>query len=250
MFQNNERKYPRKLSERETEWLFYLLPEDRPLYAGYRVKINSMLVIGEGRFGEGNLVLGHEGDEPDLSYSSLPVFACGQIIYKECRLQISIHEVYDNKIEISISNIGGDKIPDSLTEVSKWSYSYWEPGSASPFEGDRLREINIKKTKGELVLALSPKNNSAWLYEAKTGLNHIIPVTNFINELLRGNTSIDKTKGINIAYVFENLNRFTDDEFIKALVQYNKQWKKVELYDSDAAIGAEKKGLFKKLFLK
>lgn len=250
MSQNNERKYPRKLSDRETEWLFYLLPEDRPLYAEYRAKINSMLVIGEGRFGEGNLVLGHEGDEPDLSYSSLPVFACGQIIYKECRLQISIHEIYDNKIEVSISNISGDKIPGTLTEASKWSYSYWKPGSASPFEGDRLREIDIKKAKGELVLVLSPKNLSVWLYEAKTGLNRIIPVTNFINELLRGNASIDKTKGINIAYVFENLKKFSDAEFVKALVQYNKQWKKVELYDSDAAIEEEKKGLFKKLFTK
>ena len=203
MSQNNERKYPRKLSDRETEWLFYLLPEDRPLYAEYRAKINSMLVIDEGRFGEGNLVLGHEGDEPDLSYSSLPVFACGQIIYKECCLQVSIHELFDNKIEVSISNISGDKIPGTLTEASKWSYSYWKPGSASPFEGDRLREIDIKKTKG-----------------------------------------------INIAYVFENLKKFTDDEFIKALVQYNKQWKKAELLDSDAAIGTEKKGLFKKLFTK
>ncbi len=243
-----EKKYPRKLNERETEWLFYLLPEERPSYAGYRTKINSMLVIGEGRFGEGNLVLGYEGDEPDLSYSSLPVFACGQIIYKECCLQVSIHELFDNKIEVSISNISGDKIPETLTEVSKWSYSYWKPSLPSPFEGDRLREIDIKKTKGELVLALSPKNNSAWLYEAKTGLNHIIPVTNFINELLRGNTSIDKTKGINIAYVFENLKKFSDAEFVKALVRYNKQWRKVELLDSDAAIGAEKKGLFKKIF--
>jgi len=250
MSQNNERKYPRKLSDRETEWLFYLLPEDRPLYAEYRAKINSMLVIDEGRFGEGNLVLGHEGDEPDLSYSSLPVFACGQIIYKECCLQVSIHELFDNKIEVSISNISGDKIPGTLTEASKWSYSYWKPGSASPFEGDRLREIDIKKTKGELVLALSPKNNSVWLYEAKSELNHIIPVTNFINELLRGNASIDKTKGINIAYVFENLKKFSDAEFVKALVQYNKQWKKVELVDSDAAIDAEKKGLFKKIFNK
>lgn len=244
----SENKYPRKLTQRETDWLFYLLPVDRSAYAEYRTKIESMLVIGEGRFGESNMILGYEGDEPDLSYSSLPVFACGQIEYKECRLQISIHELFDNKIEVSISNLSGDIIPGSLTEAGKWSYSYWKPGTDSPFEGDKLREIEIAKTKGELTLALSPKNFSAWLYEAKTGLNRIIPVTNFINELLRGNTSIDKTKGINIAYVFENLDKFSDAEFVKALVQYNKQWRKVELIDSDAAIGKEKKGLFRKLF--
>lgn len=247
---STKNKYPRKLSQRETDWLFYLLPEDRSAYADYRTKIISMLVIGEGRFGEGNLVLGFEGDRPDLSYSSLPVFACGQIIFKECRLQISIHEFFDSKIEVSISNLAGEKIPDELTELGKWSYSYWKPGKASPFEGDRLREINISKTKGALVLALSPKNFSVWLYEAGTGLNHIIPVTNFINELLRGNTTINKSKGINIAYVFDNLNKFSDAEFVRTVVQYNKQWRKVELPDSDAAIGEEKKGLFKKLFSK
>jgi hypothetical protein len=248
MNSNTSDKYPRRLSERETGWLFYLLPEEIPAYAEYRTRLSSMLVIGEGRFGEGNLVLGYEGDKPDLSYSSLPVFACGQIEFKECRLQISIHELFDNKIEISISNISGEKIPDSLKEVSRWSYSYWKPGAASPFEGDELREIDIAKTKGALVLALSPKNYSLWLYEAKTGLNHIVPVTNFINELLRGNTTVDKSRGINIAYVFENHKQFSDDEFIKALVQYNKQWRKAELLDSDAVLAEEKKGLFGKMF--
>lgn len=243
-----ENKYPRMLSRRETGWLFYLLPEEIPAYAEYRKRIGSMLVIGEGRFGTGNLVLGYEGDKPDLSYSSLPVFACGQVICKECRLQISIHEFFDNKTEVSISNLSGDEIPDELTELGKWSYSYWKPGEPSPFEGDRLREIDISKTKGSLVLALSPQNHSVWLYEAKTGLNHIIPVTNFINELLRGNTSVDKSRGINIAYVFDNLKKFSDSEFVKAAVQYNKQWRKAELHDADAAVGVEKKGLFKKIF--
>jgi hypothetical protein len=242
--------YPRKLTERERGWLFYLLPEDISAYADYRTKIDSMFVIGEGRFGEGNLVLGHKGDEPDLSYSSLPVFACGQIEYKECRLQISIHEFYDNKIEVSISNLSGDKIPPALTEVSKWSYSYWKPGFPSPFANDKLREINITKYIGDLVLVLSPANHSIWLYESKTGFNHIIPVTNFINELLRGNTSIDKTKGINIAFVFDNLAKFSNPEFVKALVQYNKQWRKIELFDSDVAIETPKEGIFKKLFNK
>ncbi len=53
-----------------------------------------------------------------------------------------------------------------------------------------------------------------------------------------------------MAYVFDNLQKFNNEEFVKALVQYNKQWRKVELMDSDAALGKEKKGLFKKLFSK
>jgi hypothetical protein len=246
--QNGQRKYPRKLTELELQWLLYLLPEDRALYSDYRKKISSMLVIGEGRFGEGNLVLGYESDEPDLSYSSLPVFAAGQIKFAECTVQISIHEFFDNKIEISISNLSGSEIPAKLTEISRWSYSYWKPGSPSPFGGDSLREINISKNKGALVLAVSPKNRSVWLYDSKSGANFIIPVTNFINELLRGNTKVDKSKGIDMNFVFSNLDKFSDDDFVKAFVQYNRHWRKVELPDTEVAIGKEKKGLFKKIF--
>lgn len=248
MNQNGLRIYPRKLTEREREWLLYLLPEDSGLYADYRGKVLSMLVIGEGRFGEGNRVLGYEGDEPDLSYSSLPVFACGQIKFKECSVQISIHEFFDNKIETSINNLSGSDIPDELTEISRWSYSYWKPGNPSPFDGDLLREISITKNRNELVLALSPKNRSVWLYDSKSAVNFIIPVTNFINELLRGNTKIDKSKGIDIDFIFLHLDKFTDYEFVYAFVQYNRHWRKVALPDADVAEVKEKKGLFKKIF--
>ncbi|MGH2576040.1 MAG: hypothetical protein ACRDFC_10115, partial [Ignavibacteria bacterium] len=179
--------YPRKLTNFEKEWLCYLLPEDRPGYAAYREKINSMIVIGEGRFGEGNFILGYREDMPDFSYSSLPMFACGQIECEDCRIQISVHELYDDKIEFSISNLLGEVIPDNIYEKKRWSYSYWKPGDKSPFENDNLREIDLSGIKGSLVLAVSKANKSIWLYDGKTQVNHIIPVTNFINELLRGN---------------------------------------------------------------
>jgi hypothetical protein len=245
--QNGQRKYPRKLTPREKDWLFYLLPEESHAYAEYRRNIASMLIIGEGRFGEGNLVLGYEGDSPDLSYSSLPVFACGQIICKGCTIQVCIHELFDNKIEVSLSNLSDSGIPEFLIETGRWSYSYWKPGQPSPFEGDNLREVNVTKNNNELVLALSPESGTIWLYESKSRVNYIIPVTNFINELLRGNPKIDKSGGINIAYIFSNLDKFDDDDFIRAFVQYNKHWHKVGLKDSDI-VHSKKKGLFKKIF--
>ena len=241
MNQNGIRKYPRKLSEFEKELLFYLLPEDRRGYADYRAKIESMLVIGEGRFGEDNLVLGFDKDSPDLSYSSLPVFACGQVVYDNCKLQVSIHEFFDNKIETSINNLAGDTIPDERKEISRWSYSYWKPGGKSPFLNDELREVNITAAKGELVLAISIFNHSVWLYESATGVNHIIPVTNFINELLRGNRTINRSKGIDMNYIFSNLSLFSDEDFRRAMVQYNKQWHKVDLRDAEVVLEKKKK---------
>jgi hypothetical protein len=232
---DEEEKYPRALTQRDKEWLFYLLPQDRSGYAVYREKIDSMVVIGEGRFGPGNYVLGQRGDEPDLSYSSLPMFASGQIICKECAIQISIHELYDNKIEISINNISGDEIPDNLTETGRWSYSYWALGKESPFLDDKLREVNLSSQKGRAVLAISPAGQRIWLYDDNTKLNYIIPVTNFLNELLRGNSEIDRTKGVNIDYIFKNLDLFKDEDVVKAFVQYNKQYKKIDLPDKEIA---------------
>jgi hypothetical protein len=242
--------FPRKLTNLEKDWLFYVLPADRKGYAEYRKLIEGMLVIGEGRFGEGNYVLGYEGDTPDLSYPSMPMFACGQIICGDGTIQISIHEHYDNKIEYSINNLLGESIPEKPTELKRWSYSYWKPGDPSLFENDNLKEYDLSGKKGELVLAVSPANRSIWLYDSKTEINHIIPVTNFINELLRGNKAINKKKGIDLNYVFSNLNLFDAEDFKYALLEYNKHWRKIDLTEFNLIIESPKGSIFSRLFLR
>lgn len=244
--------YPRNLTSQEKDWLFYLLPAGRKGYTEYRKLIDGMLVIGEGRFCEGNYVLGYEGDSPDLSYASLPMFACGQIICEiepdllprvlggsnpmnRCIIQISVHEFFDNKIEYSISNLSDERIPDEIKELSRWSYSYWQPGKISPFENDKLHEYEIAANNGELVLAISEANRSIWLYDSKSEVNHIIPVTNFINELLRlvrhalACYYIDKKQGLDLDYIFSNLQLFTLEDIKQALIEYNKHWRKINL---------------------
>lgn len=263
--------FSRKLTNLEKDWLFYVLPADRKGYNVYRKLIEGMLVIGEGRFGEGNYVLGYEGDTPDLSYPSMPMFACGQIICEgkndlparsaggrgaaqrsnpsnRCTIQISIHEHYDNKIEYSINNLLGESIPGKLTELKRWSYSYWKPGDPSPFENDNLKEYDLSGKKGELVLAVSPANRSIWLYDSKKEINHIIPVTNFINELLRGNKAINKKKGIDLNDVFSNLNLFDTEDFKQALLEYNKHWRKIDLTEFNLDTESPKKSLLNRLF--
>ena len=242
--------FPRKLTNLEKDWLFYVLPADRKGYAEYRKFIEGMLLIGEGRFGEGNYVLGYEGDTPDLSYPSMPMFACGQIICEGCTIQISIHEHYDNKIEYSINNLLGELIPEKLTELKRWSYSYWKPGDPSPFENDNLKEYDLSGKKGELVLAVSPANRSIWLYDSKKEINHIIPVTNFINELLRGNKAINKKKGIDLNYVFSNLDLFDAEDFKQALLEYNKHWRKIDLTEFNLIAESPKGSIFSRLFLR
>lgn len=242
--------YPRHLTEQELSMLFFLLPEDRPVYNEYRKRITEMLIIGAGRFEEGNYVLGFVNDKPDLSYASLPVFASGQVISDGASVQITIHEEYDNKIEFSINNLSGDIIPSSVNITGGWTYSTWKPGESSLFKNDELREVQISPVKNKILLVISKVNRSIWLYEDANKYNHIIPVTNFINELLRGNTAIDRTKGIDMNYIFDNLSAFSDYNFKKAVINYNKQWRKLDLSETESAEGAKKPGLFSRIFKK
>lgn len=241
-------EYPRYLTATELSMLFFLLPEDIPVYYKYRQRTEKMLVIGKGRFEEGNYILGFENDKPDLSYSSLPVFAGGRVFFDSAEVQVTIHEEYDNKIEFSINSLSGKGIPASGSITGGWTYSDWKPGKSSPFKNDELREVQVSPVKNMLVLAISTKNRSIWLYDDWNKYNHIIPVTNFINELLRGNTTIDRTKGIDMDYIFDNLSLFKDNEFKKALITYNKQWRKLDLSKLESAAENKKPGFFSRLF--
>jgi hypothetical protein len=194
--------------------------------------------------------MGFENDKPDLSYASLPVFASGLVTLDNAGILVTIHEEYDNKIEFSINNLSGGLVPSEGNITGGWTYSTWKPSSPSPFKNDMLREVQISQVKNKLVLAVSKTNRTIWLYEDKINYVHIIPVTNFINELLRGNISIDRTKGINMNYIFDNLNLFKDDDFRKALINYNKQWRKLDLSEIESGEAGKKSGLFTRIFKK
>ena len=250
MSQNGLNIFPRFLLEREKEWLFFILPADRPGYDEYRKLISIMVIIGTRRFGEGNYVLGRVGDHPDLSYSSLPVLACGRIEFEECSVQITIHEFYDGKIEISIYNVNGEHIPVILHEKSRWTCSAWKPAVSSAPDAGEIRGVDLLDKKGELVLALSTADRTIWLYEDRTGMNHIIPVTNFMSELLRGNTQVKKNKGLDIEWIFDNLGMFEDQDLIYAFIEYNKYRRKVDTGLFAYRENSGKKGFLKRIFSK
>jgi hypothetical protein len=240
--------YPRKLNDKEKEFLFYILPENKPVYKDYRERLESMAVIGAGRFGEGNCVMGFSEDKPDLSYSSLPVFAAGQFIYNNnTAVQITIHEEFESKIEFNISNVNGEKIPLNDKPVRKWTYSVWNEGDPSPFDNDELREVNMMN---KFLLVISKANKSIWIHEFDTQFNHIIPVTNFLNELRRGNKEVDKTHGIDVNNIIDNINNFEDRKLIDTVVIYNKQWRKLDLSALDEKKLPKKKKSWPSLFKK
>jgi hypothetical protein len=220
--------YPRKLSEKEKELLFLVLPENKPGYKLYRDKINNRVVTGEGRFGVGNYFLCESGFSHDLSLSTAPVFALGTIYLKNSKnIDILIHEEDDNQVEVEF----GEEINDnpilqtiSVTLFSYFiiqvnTYSEWVPGMKSPFNESDVRLIGIKPE--EYILAISGGEKKIWLHELNSGVNHLIPVSNYYNSLMLYRNERNAEKVLNPNLFFNNLGTFNDNELASAFILYN-----------------------------
>ncbi len=241
---NPNGQFPRKLSNREIDWILWMLPEDKPGYRKYREMIKEMMVIGYGKFEPDNLILGRPGDEPDEETFFMPVISLGQIEGEKAKIQISIHKVNKNQIQIDIVNLLSDIIPESFDEKRRWSYAYWTPGDISPATNQPVREVKIfSKTEHNLILVISPSDKKIWLHELDSGINYIIPVTNFFNELLRQRRElIDRVGGLNTNFIFENIDKFSDADINNAFINYSKLFSKVDVGAYEEI--KEKKGLF------
>jgi hypothetical protein len=222
----NENKFPRKISSIERELMFSILPENKPGYKYYRNKIEELLVIGEGRFGGNNFILGKENTMPDLSIPSSPVFASGTNVYKDGIIDITIHQESDDEIEFDISTRGGE-FPSSFSLINKWNYSEWVPGNKDPKDNSYVREIIIMP--GRFLLEVAPLRKKIWLHDYKTGVNHLIPISNFYNELMRTKNIRDVKAVLNPNSFFEKLETYTDQEISSAFISYSKYMRKFDI---------------------
>jgi hypothetical protein len=222
-----ENIFPGKLTDKEKELLFSVLPENKPGYKIYKERIEELFVIGQGRFGNGNFILGMKDDKPDFSLPSAPVFAIGTIVFDKGVIDITIHEEAENKIEFDIALKENLKIPDKITVIKKWNFSDWIPGQSAPGDNSYVREVIIYPDM--YILAIAPSQKKIWLYEKESGVNHILPLSNFFNELIR----VLKIKNEEIikrpAFFFENLNSYKDEQLALAFLGYNKYMHKLKI---------------------
>ena len=227
MQQKSDEKFPRDLTEREKDWLFTALPENKIGYKKYRDLIESLSVIGYGRFGEGNLVLGDTSDVVDLEDPSSPIFAISNIAFEEAHIYVTIHEEFDDQIEVDIKSVNGEKIPDNLHQTQIWTYSTWLPGQKAPSDNSFVREIHL--ISNELVLAIAPAHKKIWVYNSKSGINHFVPVTNYYNELMILLANKDPETALNPGRLFTNTEDFTDEQLAQGFLVYNRHWNRIEL---------------------
>lgn len=219
-----EKIFPRKLSKAEQSLLFSILPEEKSGYNEYRNMISSLYVIGEGRFGYGNLILGTINEIPDLSLSSSPVYALGTVISKSNRYEVIIHSSNEGMIEFQIDPFPIDEEIDIKNVIT---YSYWSPGMNSPENNSGVLQYEIKKD--EYLLAISPLSKKIWLHDYKTGVNHIIPVSNFFNELMRLKNIRDDYILKTPSKFFEEVEKYSDLDIKLAFLMYNKYLKRFNL---------------------
>ncbi len=239
MQQNINEKFPRQLSPREKRWLFAALPENKLGYKQYRDIIENLLVLGYGRFGEGNFILGEEGDTIDLEISSSPVLAVANITFDVGKVYVTIHEELDGQIEVDIKGTAADQIPDDLHQAKVWTYSDWIPGEKAPFDKSTVREIHI--LKNEIVLVIAPVHKKVWVFNAKSGINHFIPVTNYYNEMMILLNNKNSETALNPGRLFTNLDEFTDKQLAEGFLVYNKFAQRVELDYHQFGAGVEQK---------
>ncbi|MER3524376.1 MAG: hypothetical protein C4326_09985 [Ignavibacteria bacterium] len=218
--------FPRVLREKERELLEFVLPMEAPGYASYRRLLDEMVVLAEGRRGKGNLVLGRPGDRADLSSPLPPVIAYGVVETTRDVFTITVRACVGDQIDVEIVSAHGEEIPDRVEKKRRWTYSSWKPGMPSPASAAPVREVHILPT---LTLVIAHHDRRVWLHDATTRMNHLIPITNFYNELMLHKAVRDPHIALDANRFFNEHRQYTDSDLRAAFIAYNRLKRRVEI---------------------
>jgi hypothetical protein len=250
----NDTPHPRQLSTQEREWIEWILPSDRSGYKSYRDAIRSMVIIGEGRRGNGEMILGNTGTYPDFSAPLPSVFAYGAIETNFGTISITVREMLDEQISVEIVSQRSENIPEEFEEARRWTYSTWTPGTVCPQCAKPVREIAMRSVEVEnvrFVLALCRSDKRLWVYDTSSGVNRLIPVTNFYNELMLHKNIRDPKIALDAKLLFMDMEKYSDDDLTYAFLTYNTLKTKVRIegkIESETQHNKRSGSLLKKIF--
>lgn len=222
--------FPRVLRKKERELLEFVLPMEAPGYATYRRLMDEMVVLAEGRRGKGNLVLGRAGDRADLSLPLPPVVAYGVVETTRDEFTITVRACVGDQIDVEIVSTHGEEIPDHFEEKRRWTYSSWKPGTPSPATTMPVREVQIAPT---LTLVIAHHDRRLWLHDATTRMNHLIPITNFYNELMLHKAVRDPRIALDASRFFDEHRQYADGDLRAAFLAYNRLIRRVAIASAE-----------------
>jgi len=225
-------EYPRPLSPREREWIEWILPSDRAAYRSCRELISSMMVIGPGRRGKGEIIIGESTDKPDFSEPLTSVAAYGAIETDVGTISITLREPANNQISLEIVSHRSEDIPPRFEEHRRWTYSTWVPGTPCPQCNRICREVPMHTTPaspGQFVLAFCTTDDRLWVYDSTSGMVRLIPLTNYYNELMLHKNIRDPKIALDAKRLFRKMVTYTDADLAYAFLTYNTMRAKIQV---------------------
>jgi hypothetical protein len=200
------------------ELILSVLPADRKGYMEAREFVEAAHVLGEGRRGPGNLVLGIRAEPADVSGPTAPVLAAGAVETTRGPYTITVRERVANQMDVEILSERGEEIPDHFEEKRHWTYASWFPGQPSPATGAPVREVRIR---GGHTLGICCAEHRVWLIDGDTGIVHPIPITNFYNALMLHRGIRDPRIALHSSLFFEQTDAYNDGDLEAAFLAYN-----------------------------
>ena len=230
MTNSGEEHYPRSLSAREREWLEWILPLDRPGYKDFRDLLDHAVVLGQGRRGEGELILGPQGALADLEAPLGSVFSYGAIETNFGAISVTLREPVDGQISVEIVSHRLERVPDEFEEARRWTYATWSPGNPCPQCLQSAREVPMRgSVQGRFVLALCSVDRRLWVHDEATGVSRLIPPTNFYNEIMLHKNIRDPKIALDSKRLFADLGRYSDADLSCSFHTYNTLKSKVRV---------------------
>jgi len=215
-------EFPRELTDVEREFLYWLLPIEKEGYKQFNEFVQGAIVLGEGRWGEGDLMLAPFPASIDKSLGMEPIVAYGECLLNGKLLTISVHDLNaDDQLE---AQFGIYPLPAEPQVDLGWCYSYWKSGDTSPRSGEPVREIPLDRVdrKPASILVISKSQRSMWLHHPNE-FNKLLPVTGLNDELLRTHGIREFQQVANTAQFFTRIDEFSDADIRLAFAEYAKR---------------------------
>lgn len=239
--------YPRSLTPTERRLVEWVLPSASPGYRPYREFVAASSVIGPGRRGEGEIILGKPGDEPDVTSPLPSVVSFGIARADDDEVSVTVREIVEGQMSVEVVGKREDHVaPDARVEP-RWTYAEWKPGSPCPQCGLPVRQVSVTAGEEGVVLAICAADRRLWVRDGATGICRPVPVTNYHNELMIHTQTRDPKVALVSSRLFDGLAGFSDADLAAAFVRYNRVRTKVGLHGPAATAAAGRPGPFGRL---